>query len=593
VTVSVRRFRSTGLVVLAATAALSSASLAHGSPAAQAEPNPPDEPAAFVLLLDGVSLRHLVDPGLRSIPGVTALGSGMLVPQQPAQEMVRSLMGLKARGAPVLVWDARDVPRGDLTVPELIGASISARLLGDMPPTSRSMLVIVLGTSPPAGQAGDSPIPLLVARVSPSEGPATTASPRMGTVTSDSTRRGGIVSGLDLAPTILQFAGEPLPDDLPGSPIRIVHEPPPVELAQRYLAMRRINVPVQYGAMVYVMGAGLLLAWALHLGDRLSPRLREGLACVGLSVAPLGVALLAAGHLPSLSATSVVPFVVGTTLIATAALVPLRRRGVLIPPLALGVAVLAYFAVEAAVGWTAALTPFLGGSQLDGGRFYGLPNAFLGLLIGAALYVAARLSTAVGCALLVGVALFCGLPQLGSDVGGAIATFAAAGLWFAVRSRGRLDLRGLAVAVGVTVVGLAVVAVAHRFFPGTSTHVTRFVEGESGGPLETIAERLRVGLDLIALNPFALIPTIGVFVVAGVAWRPPPAVRPAFARYPVWRDVVLVCALAGVVALFVNDSGPAATGLAFGLALGGLFYVSLSEGPGKMEGHEHAVPAVV
>jgi hypothetical protein len=43
-----------------------------------------------------------------------------------------------------------------------------------------------------------------------------------------------------------------------------------------------------------------------------------------------------------------------------------------------------------------------------------------------------------------------------------------------------------------------------------------------------------------------------------------------------------VTTLAGVVAYVVNDSGPAAAGLAFGLALGGTLGVSLLAAPEKM-----------
>jgi hypothetical protein len=55
-----------------------------------------------------------------------------------------------------------------------------------------------------------------------------------------------------------------------------------------------------------------------------------------------------------------------------------------------------------------------------------------------------------------------------------------------------------------------------------------------------------------------------------------------FDRWPSWRDAVLVTTLAGIVGYVVNDSGPAAAGLAFGLALGGTLGVSLLAAPEKM-----------
>ena len=43
-----------------------------------------------------------------------------------------------------------------------------------------------------------------------------------------------------------------------------------------------------------------------------------------------------------------------------------------------------------------------------------------------------------GYGLLVAVGLFAGFPMLGADLGGALTMFVAAGLWWALRTRGRL-----------------------------------------------------------------------------------------------------------------------------------------------------------
>jgi hypothetical protein len=116
--------------------------------------------------------------------------------------------------------------------------------------------------------------------------------------------------------------------------------------------------------------------------------------------------------------------------------------------------------------------------------------------------------------------------------------------------------------------------------------VSRFEEtaGGIGGVLERYADRLRVGLDLIASSPAALVPVIGLPVALLVVLRPPPAIRSTFRRWPAWRDAVLVTVLAGFVAYLANDSGPAAAGLAFGLGFGGMLGVSLLAGAGKMGG---------
>jgi hypothetical protein len=204
-----------------------------------------------------------------------------------------------------------------------------------------------------------------------------------------------------------------------------------------------------------------------------------------------------------------------------------------------------------------------------------MPNVLEGLAIGAALYLVATWALGPALVVLVAVALFMGLPQIGADLGGALAGFTAAGLWLGIRRRGRLDLGALSIGALVAIGGTALILLLHRYLPGAPTHATAFARGSSGGLVATAVDRLQVGVDLIRRSPFAILPALGVVVLALVALRPPVIVRPAADRFPRWRDAILTLALAGVVALVGNDSGPAAAGLAFGLALGGLLYVSL------------------
>jgi hypothetical protein len=450
--------------------------------------------------------------------------------------------------------------------------------------SAHHVLVIVASTSPSAEMRSskDQLHPLIVAEGPPGE--LFAGSGEEGSITSDSTHRDGIVTDLDVMPTIAAFLGVHPAGEMAGSVIEIIPGPQPFELHERYLAQRRMYVPIGTAGGIYLAIVGLGAIVLLALGRRVPQILRRVFGWGSLSVAALATALLAVGHLPELTYATVVPFVALVTVFGTLAFAPLEHRDVLLIPAGIGIAVLSYFAVEAILSWTAALTPFVGGSELDGGRFYGLPNVFIGLLIGASLWIAHRLRTVAGFGLLVGVALFAGLPYLGANLGGGVSLFAAAGLWLAIRERERLGLwKGLGLFVGVTLLGAALILAAHAISP-FETHVTRFEEQADGlgGVVERVWDRLQVGFDLIARNPFALIPVVGLPIAIAAVLRPPAALRPSLQRSPAWRDAILVTLLAGVVAYLVNDSGPAAAGLAFGLGLGGLLGVSLLSEAEKM-----------
>lgn len=543
------------------------ATIAPGYAAAQSR----EERSALVVFVPGVSFEQLV-----AIPEVAALaragGAGLLANPEDVATVDEGLGGAERE----LVLDPADL--GGL---EAVGQELRTAVgsFGTM-----DVLVLLVGSAPDAREGDQVGGIVLASGSAPELFPETG---EQGSLTSDSTRRRGIVTGGDVRATLTEYlanaplvAGE-LP---PGEPIRIVDGPPPFDLYERYVAQRRMYVPIGVAAVLYLAGAGLV-AIAFLVRRRSVPAQWQRVAgWMALSVPMLAVGLLAAGHLPELSYASVVPMVAIVTVFGTMAFSPLERRELTFVPAGIGAAVIAFFVAEALLGWPGMLTPLLGGSQLDGGRFFGLPNVAIGLLVGATMWVAQRASTAAGFALTCAVALFAGLPMVGANLGAAVTLFAAAGLWLVVRERERLGLwMSMAAFVAVTVVGTAVILVSHAISP-FPTHVSRFEEDVEGiaGIWDTFLERLQVGLDLIAGSPLALVPLVGIVVVLYLVLRPPPAIRDTFARWPAWRDANLVIALAGVIAYLANDSGPAAVGFAFGLALGGMLGMPLLVGSSKM-----------
>jgi len=532
------------------------------------------ERAALVVRVEGVSFEELL-----SIPEVRALaragGAGLLANAGD----VATVPG--APGSRERTLELDPLAPGGL---ETVGEGLREAVL--VSPVEELLVIVLGGEASPEMQARkDELVGIAIGSGHPSELFAEVGG--AGSLTSGSTRRPGVVTGGDVRATLDAFLGgrSLFAGELaPGEPIEAIEGPPPIELHERYLAQRRMYVPIGSAAALYAGVAGLLAIVCLALGASAPGRLRRFAGWAVLSIPALATGLLAAGHLPELTYATVVPFVCIVTALGTMAFAPLARRSPLLVPAGIGVAVLAYFLFEALLGWTAALTPFLGGSHLDGVRFYGLPNVFIGLLIGASMYVAQRLRVSNGVASIAAVALLAGLPYLGSNLGGGVSLFAAAGLWLAVRERERLGRwRSVGVSVGLTVLGGGAILIAHAISP-FETHVSRSGGTARGvaGVWDTFVDRLQVGFDLIAQSPAALIPVVGLPVALLVALRPPAPIRSTFERWPTWRDAIVVTLFAGIVAYVANDSGPAAAGLAFGLGLGGLLGVPLLSGAGKM-----------
>ena len=292
-------------------------------------------------------------------------------------------------------------------------------------------------------------------------------------------------------------------------------------------------VPFGIGAATYVAIVALISLAVIAFRRRLPPWAAAAAGTLVLSMPIFFVSLLEVGRLSALDYASAAAFVVLFTFVGTAAAIAIGRglgvAGEVISSAGIALAILIF---ESLTGWPSTLTPLLGGSALDGGRYYGMPNVEIGLMLGASVMVAYRLGHIWGAALIAACGLLAGLPWTwaGANLGASVTLFSAAGLWFGLGSAKRVfSLRTVLATGTVTIVGSAIVLLTNRLWPGSPTHITNFISGTgrtAGGIAHTIVERLGVGVRLIRRNAFALIPVLGV-PAAIVLVVPPSAVSNA------------------------------------------------------------------
>jgi hypothetical protein len=463
----------------------------------------------------------------------------------------------------------------------VVDAGETANLDLESLPTAPRTLLLVVAPEPSAAMdgVGDEVTPLLMAtgldQDLPTGGGPTNA------LTSSTTRQPGLVSNVDVAPTVLAFFGIPIPEEMEGQPIEVSEKPAPFALHRRHLEQRRIRLPIQFGQLAFVTLGGvaaIAALVALATGRSLSPRVSAALRFLALCGAALMVPLLLGGLLPRLTYGVAVPFVVLST-IGLAVLSRSARWSRSTGPLVfLGAVGLAASVVDASFGWPGARIALLGGTMFDGVRFYGLPNAFIALLLASALFVASRLDPFRGALLLATAALFAGFPSLGANVGASIVLLFAAGLWWVLRTRGRFGPREAVFVVGVVSVGLGVVLVANRWLADMPTHATRFVETRTsiGDVVRVFFDRMQTSLRMVTDVPAGAIPVLGLPVVLWlVSTRPGGIGRGLDVAGEGWRHALVVLTVAGIVAFLVEDTGVAAAGPVFLYAMAGLAYPTL------------------
>lgn len=410
-------------------------------------------------------------------------------------------------------------------------------------PRNRNLLVIAMA-APPAGEAELLPT-----------GAGFGGEARHGLLTSSTTRRDGMVSITDYAPTVLRWLGLETPDDMQGRAMRATGgSADDVEsLADRLAHIKdRRGAALRATFGLWVVALGLLaLAGRARLGLRL-----------GLLVALWlpGLALLTGAMDPSRGGEIAILAVGSLALAAvTDRLVPWPRG----PALAAGV-VLAAHAVDLIAGSPLIVRSLAGPNPGFGARFYGIGNELEAILSATvllgtgALLVGRRGRTvpvgfAVACAI---AALFIGAGRLGADVGGVITLGAGAAAAVLASLPGGVTRRAVIIALLVPVLAVAVLALVDVVTGGDS-HLTRSVlAADSPDELWDIAERrfdiawdsLKQGTTPLSVAVFALA------LVYGVVRR-----RELFA--PLGDDRAVEAGMWGtlaatVVGALANDSGP-------------------------------------
>jgi len=528
---------------------------------------------AVVVIIDEATL-----PELLAVPELRALasrgGAALMNGRSDARASLTQILDMHEISPLPLTNHGVDLGRAS---PEEAAAVIEDFLNRHPQPT----LAMVVSVSPSTASAadGDELGSVIAAWGDPEELLIAEGEPHA--LTSDSTRRAGVVADVDPAATVADWLG--LPYDA-GAPMEPTDELPPFDLYERYLQQRRLAVPaaaISWGVMLLVGLAGVV---ALALRHRVSPAVLGVGGALTTALPWLAIGLLLVGHLPSLTSATAIAFLVlfvGAGVALTSWVT--SRRGIFVALAATGGAILVLLAIEAALGWPAAVTPLAGGGQLDGGRFFGMPNIEIGIVLGSALFVAHRIRVGRGVLLLAVCALVAGSPWTGANLGAAITLFAAAGLWLAIRRRRPWWLVVL-ITGAITATGMAVIAVMHRYLTDRPTHVTAFLEETTSvaGVLDRLTGRLGIGWEQITDTPLAAIPVVGVLILLVIVLRPPAVIATSFDGHDAWRDAVLVLLLASVVAYLANDTGAAAVGFGFGFALSGLLGVSLAVARGKM-----------
>jgi hypothetical protein len=420
-------------------------------------------------------------------------------------------------------------------------------------------LLLVVAVTPPTGRPELTPTVAYGAGVTP------------GHLHSLSTKRPDLVTLTDVAPTVLAALDVERPKGMIGRPLR--YRPGTVQLgelerADAVAAGRETLYAPMVRTFIFAQAAFYLFAalvLALVSGPR---RLARFLRLAALTFAAWPVATFLYRVVPAALTIGALAHLLMWLLAVAIALFAERARGHPLAPLArVAGLTLAVLVVDVATGAHLQMASILGYSPHVAARFSGLGNTAYGVLAAAAIVAAAvhvdraprRPEGVLGAAALLALVVVAdGAAWLGADVGGILSLVPVFALTLFVMSGRRVSWRTVALAVGATVVLLALaIGIDLLRPPDSRTHLGRFV-ADSSGDGDTFwttvgrkwATNVRVSQKSLWLW---MVPIVGAYatyvLVIARGWK---RLVPSGS---VLRAGLVGLTAAGVLGWLVNDSG--------------------------------------
>ena len=460
---------------------------------------------------------------------------------------------------------------------------ILGRVAASLP---RNTLLLVMSVSPPSQEWALTPMVAHGAGV------------RHGYLHSSSTRRLGLTTITDVAPTVLATLGVKQPTSMVGAPLR--YHPgdgalaPLVTLNHAAVARERTYLPTALTFIVVQALAYLfiiLVLWRRTLeagtesdrhGHHGSPpragRLTGGIRLLVLAFAAWPLATFLYRALPlSRQLGQEGQAVIWALALLAAAVAGRARSHPLTPLLILSGATVALTLIDVATGGYLQMSSVLGYSPHTSGRYTGVGNTAFAVLAATAIIAGLvhvhhaaphrRTEALATTAVLFALVVVCdGWPTLGADFGGTLTLVPIFALCVVAMLGRRVRFRTVALAVlGTVLTVAALIALDLLRAPDQRTHVGRFVSGilnDHSTFFTTVGRKWQTNMRVFRGSIWTwTVPIISLFlvyvlVIAGGWERLLP--RPSAVRVAVVGTL-----FAGVLGWLTNDSGVVVTALAF------------------------------
>ena len=219
----------------------------------------------------------------------------------------------------------------------------------------------------------------------------------------------------------------------------------------------------------------------------------------------------------------------------------------------------------------------LGSDTIAGGRFYGLGNDYMGVLLAAT--VIATVFTVekikakpvwkglLGLIPLGIMTVAIGHPSLGADVGGLITSLVAMGLSFIIISGIRPTWKRIMLVGFIALAGVLAVAEMDALFSANPSHagktINNLLTGGSSVFFSIIGTKLGIWGSTIIHSSWSIVLLLSILIILGARLQNPALFKIIARENPVVHKTLRILSLATLIMFMVNDTGVIAAAIIF------------------------------
>lgn len=398
-----------------------------------------------------------------------------------------------------------------------------------------------------------------------------------GLLASSSTQRAGYVTNLDLAASICDLAGITQNELGKGFSFRVEHSPVGIKHlineGNYFSALRSARYPVNNGMVFLFIAVILIGIFAVRF--KFAPRWSHIFQWIigTLIVLPLGVLVGSiAGYSPVWPALVITFGVASGISFILLQLLP-TRQALIVMFLAVPLVIL----LDTFLGGQWMLHSTMGSDLIAGGRFYGMGNDLMGVVVGCLIaaiglltqeFPAARRSAPYWASFLFILALAgIGLPMFGANVGGTIVGFVAGTLSVLVLCNLRISWRKLLIIFISAVVVTVLVASADAFFNPHPTHAGRaillLIHNGSAGFIQIVTIKLQILFGTIGGSMYSWLFLAELLTFLILKFVQPTFLPNLRQEYPYWHRMMKTLGITCFLAVTVKDTGIIAAAFIF------------------------------